>query len=549
MRCALVLSIFCVPLAAQVPHASIEGRVTNLAGDPLRKASVHLQYMEPTGPNAFQIGQVNFGATSDADGNFVFEGLAPGKYLLSVDRTGYLRASDSLALAADQRTTGRIVKLTQQSVIAGKITDEDGEPMPQATVQLHSVIWNQGRRQTQVGVSIETMADGTFVIGKLRAGRYYLSATDFRSQQEFANERPARSGSRESYITTYYPAAIDLAGAASIELATGGDVRGLEIRMRRTRMFRVSGRATHVSGLPMKGTRLVLTPANLTNVSANAHPSAVVRDDQGHFEFPRVVPGSYVLHTPAGATVRSAPMLGRVLVNVGNEDLENVAIQLGAGAEISGTFILEGVGPLTSKVRAERGGSARMNMALVFEDGGDQLVNPGIAKDDGTFRMGNIQPDRYRLRVNGHPTGSYVKLVRLGGQDITAPILDLTTSPGGNLEIVLSPNAAEVSGTVRNENGDSVQATLTAWQSGDSLLILPDTFRANGTFRLTGLAPGEYRLIAWEKIDPDLAGDPEFRKKFESHALKVTLRENSRENVDLKVVSRESIETEAAKVR
>jgi len=100
MRCALVLSIFCVPLTAQAPRASIEGRVTNLSGDPLRKASVHLQYMEPTGPNVFQIGQVNFGATTDADGNFVFEALAAGKYMLSVDRTGYLRASDSLALAA-----------------------------------------------------------------------------------------------------------------------------------------------------------------------------------------------------------------------------------------------------------------------------------------------------------------------------------------------------------------------------------------------------------------------------------------------------------------
>jgi hypothetical protein len=140
-------------------------------------------------------------------------------------------------------------------------------------------------------------------------------------------------------------------------------------------------------------------------------------------------------------------------------------------------------------------------------------------------------------------------MIRLGGQEITAPILDLTTSPGGNLEIILSPKAAEVRGSVRNENGDPVQATITAWQPGDTLLILPETYRANGSFRLTGLAPGEYRLIAWEKIDSDLAGDPEFRKKFESHAVKVTLREHSRENVDLKVVSHESIETEAAKVR
>ena len=576
-----ILFPLCLPLTAQSPAISgnaagarVEGRVVGLAGDPLRKATLRL---EKTGqpaeqPDAQVVRPSAYTSSSDAEGSFVFEDVDPGRYFLSAERTGYLhanygasaRTSQALNIAAGQNLTGLIIKMTPQAVVGGKVTDEDGDPLPGVNVQLHIVSWNQGRRVAQVANSSETMADGTFLAGGLPAGRYYLSAIDSRSASYGLEDRPGRKGPVEGYVLTYYPGAIDFPAAVPIEVTAGIEVRGLEIRMRKVRLFRVAGRATYVSGLSTQGGRLLLVPANASFLPPNSNLTAAIRDEEGHFTFPRVPPGSYFLQTPANSIVHyardgrtsAAAMLGRVLVNVGSEDIDNAAITLGPGAELAGTFLLDGIGPLTAAVRNSRGfGASRMNLQIMATEGLNQGVNPGVAKDDGTFRIRDIQPDRYHLSVNGIPVESYVKAVRFGGQDALHSVLDLTSGAGGNLEIVLAMGAADVSGTVRNENGDAVpEAALSIWSTDDrpSLLVdLVGNLRAGsgGVFKLTGLAPGEYRVVAWEHIDGGLQDDPEFRKKFEAQAAKVKLDVNSHENIELKVIPRAAIEAEAAKIR
>jgi hypothetical protein len=577
MRAGLILCFLCLPLDAQSPAPSenaggarVEGRVTSVTGDPLRKATVRLQGTQPGAPVNGQVLPINYSSSSDTDGNFIFEDVDPGRYFLSAERTGFLhanygtapRTSQALNISVGQQLTGLVIKLTPQAVVGGKVTDEDGDPLPGINLQTNIVSWNEGRRQVQIGNSIMTMADGTFLIGGLSAGRYYLSAIDFRSGATGFQDRPGRKGPVEGYVTTYYPGAIDFTTAVPIELTPGIEVRGLEIRMRKVRLFRVAGRATHAAGLSTQGGRLMLVPANTFFLPPNTSLTATIRDDEGHFEFPRVLPGSYILQTPPNSIIRYSrdalpvPILGRALVNVGSEDIDNAAITLGPGAELSGTFLLDGVGPMTAAVRNARGlGAARMNIQIVAAEGLNQGVNPGIAKDDGTFQIKNIQPDRYRLSVNGIPAESYVKAVRFGGQDALHSVLDLTSGPGGNLEVVLALGAADVSGTVRNENGDAVpDAGLSIWSTDDRPSLLVDLFPnlragSGGAFKIPGLAPGEYRVLAWEQVDGGLQHDPELRKKFEAQAAKVKLDVNSHENIELKVIPRAEMEVEAAKIR
>ena len=49
-----------------------------------------------------------------------------------------------------------------------------------------------------------------------------------------------------------------------------------------------------------------------------------------------------------------------------------------------------------------------------------------------------------------------MKSIRFGQQDFTHATIDLTSGVSGSLDILLSPRAAEVSGTVRNQDGAAV---------------------------------------------------------------------------------------------
>ena len=118
----------------------------------------------------------------------------------------------------------------------------------------------------------------------------------------------------------------------------------------------------------------------------------------------------------------------------------------------------------------------------------------------------------------------------------------------------MSPKAAQVSGVVRNSKGEPAKETLlTLWQSADETGA-PEFIRSfrtdeSGNFRFASLAPGEYRIAAWEQVDGGLVSNPDFRKQFESSAVTVKLQENSRENVEVKVIPFDAIEAEAAKIQ
>jgi hypothetical protein len=112
------------------------------------------------------------------------------------------------------------------------------------------------------------------------------------------------------------------------------------------------------------------------------------------------------------------------------------------------------------------------------------------------------------------------------------------------LQILVSPNAADVAGFVRNENGDAVPTAIV--QLFDDRRLVADT-RADGSgaFHLKNLAPGEYKAFAWEEASSGVTMDGDFRKHFTPVVVK--LAEKSHEKIDLKLIPKTAIETELAK--
>jgi len=107
--------------------ARLEGQVLSQTGEPLRKATLRLApYYADRSSNA-----VSYTDTTDGTGKFVFEGVLPGRYTLSAERTGFLAqnygargATNSspgsvLALAAGESMKDLDFKLIPQGVVTG----------------------------------------------------------------------------------------------------------------------------------------------------------------------------------------------------------------------------------------------------------------------------------------------------------------------------------------------------------------------------------------------------------------------------------------------
>jgi protocatechuate 3,4-dioxygenase beta subunit len=550
MRFTLILLAAVCLAQPSKDKSAITGRVINAAtGAPLKKASVWLEAFSPTRGVTGAPTVAAPATITDAEGRFTLDGIDPGSYLLLAQRVGYLDqgygapapqlVGPPLDLSAGESMHDLTFKLTPQSLLYGKVVDEDGDPVPSAQVQVLRVSYAGGRRHlVEAGVSA-SQDDGSFVAGNLTPGRYYLSA-GFRKVDE--SGPPAGRPEREKYVTTYFPSASDAAAATAVEVDPGAEVRGLAIRLRKSRVFHIRGRVVDAeSGAPAGRVWLRLAPKG----EVAATPAFGVESGaDGRFEFGGIVPGSYgieadnsitltMLNTDGLAVSSDLPLVGRADVAVTDGDVEDLSLRLGPGFTVAG------------RVSGVAGG----RLALIATDGAHVQPVAAAIKPDGKFELRGLSRGTYAVEIGGLPEGAYVKSVNLAGRSVSDSEIDLTSGASGDLQIEVSPDAGEVAGTVRNAAGDPAPgATVQIWPAnGEGARTVKSGPR--GEFRFHSLPPAEYRVAAWQDLDDDLAQYAPFRAAFAGDAAKVKVEEKARERIDVKLIGRDAIAAEAAKLK
>jgi len=166
-------------------------------------------------------------------------------------------------------------------------------------------------------------------------------------------------------------------------------------------------------------------------------------------------------------------------------------------------------------------------------------ANSSPVAADGSFRIDNVRNSEYLIAVNGIPSGLYLKRAVIGGQDMLAAPFLFSANAGGNLEVVLGTNPARLQGRVVEAQGRpavAAQVVLVPVQR-----LRNDRYKAtstdlNGSFTISGIAPGEYRLFSWDAIEPFSYFDPDFIKVYESQAQLIHLDEGSAPTADFKIM-------------
>lgn len=519
--------------------ASIEGRITAPGGEAVRKAEVMLQPMS----NAMNMGPMGGQkATTDDSGAFKFSQVEPGQYLLRAQKNGFVPQSygarrpgmgggTTLTLAPGQEMANIFLKLTPQAVLMGKVVDADGEPMPRCQVMALQQRNLQGKKQWAPGGGGAMTNDvGEYRIAQLAPGHYILQASPMRMYYGMEITEAPKDGVEEGYVTTYYPNAMDIGQAVPVEVPAGGEMRAIDFKMPKSRVFRVKGKLVDAAGTPVTNVPLSLVRTGDSNMFAFlGMGAAIARNKDGSFEITGVTPGSYILMAPGAMNGEKRRSI-YVPVEVTTKNVENVVAVATEGTDLTGTVRVEG---------DEKAQIGSMNISLQPLTTMFGFSNARV-KDDKTFTLGGAMPGKYRVNANGGPDNTYVKAILYGGQDVLTSGIDLTGEVSGSLEIVLAGNAGKVTGVVQDDKKPAagVMVVLVPEASKREVQYLYKIARTdqNGYFTLSNLPPGEYTAYAWEDLNDQSYQDPEFLKKYDGSGITVKLKEGESQNLQMKMI-------------
>lgn len=621
----LILSLWQTPIsqsAAPAPSpaldAIITGRVIDPAGAPVGGAVVTFQpaLIPPPVPGAPRVSPPR--VLTDDDGRYFFDQLAPGSYTLTTTKAGWANGSAGakrvngpgaiVDLAEHERKPNVDITMWKFAAISGTLVDEAGEPIVDVQVRaVYRPLVSGKRRMTFAGTA-RTDDRGVYRLANLVPGEYsvFVPATvmsgpvtfgaggapdewlrtmtgegtapmsfDFNSGIAARNSKsvvtsvlgittPPSADSSWLAIPPSFAGAPGVAGAATFTLASGQDRIGVDMQLRVTQTFPVSGVLSIPEGSPAN---LVL---HLMSAGLEDYPlfdvATATTDASGAFTFFGVPTGEYVIRVvraPLAAGMRygmtttgvmmfssgpggpspalpTEPLLHATeKVSVSTAPVRNLQIALRPGPRVSG--------------RAEFSGSAKRPEPsawgaasfLVQHANGYQSVNPPRAQfaGDGTFATPSLLPGDYYLRPIS-PAGWFLKSVTWQGHNIIDAPLALAGTDVTDVIVTYTDRPGSIRGTVYG-TGDAVDGAAAVllfpvdqelWT--DYGLTSPRMravrTKADGTFSAPSLIDGEYFMIA---IPEDQAADwqdPATLAKLARTAKRVLVREGESSNENLK---------------
>jgi len=326
-----------------------------------------------------------FTAASAVDGTYLFGALPAGQYLLRADPTiaqahgrVYWNAAASLATATPitvnlGATTSNVnFVLPAAGSIAGTITRaSNGATLPNIDLDCYD---SQGVR---VDITTRSAANGTFAIGPLPVGSYFLRAD------------PAPT---DGYLLEYYPNVRELASASAIAVGAGAATANIDFALEA---------GGWVSGLVRAGA----TP--LADIDLDIYDSAtgvrVPRGDKtnpdGTYVVGPLAPGSYKLRCdPLPAqhyaveyyNAKSRIADADALVVAPGTGTAGIDFQLDAGASIAGIV----------RRAANNAPVANIDVDVFDATTGVRFDQSAKTAVDGTFTIGPLAAGQYKLRAD-----------------------------------------------------------------------------------------------------------------------------------------------------
>ncbi len=456
-------------------------------------------------------------AVSGTDGRFAIENLPPDIYTLTVSRAGFedqmygLRPGGTdgtrIELSPGQRFVANVT-MTRPGVIAGAVRNERGAPMPGVDV---CCIAHPGW--------ITTDDRGQFRLWPVPAGDRTVFAFDARGR-----------GVLKGYLRTYYPGVTDEAAAQKVKVDPG-TVRTIDIE---PRLATVGPTASLTVRVRSADGAIPTTSAIFLSGVHSARQQPVRSGDTPELvaTFPSVPAGR---HSAAAGLESGDRWYGTAEVVTDGRTPAVVTIVAAQKVSVSVKAVFDGLGEGTR----------------FFEWQLWRVAN-GSSWSQATYGTGSSlsegEPPRAEILLTGRyaltikPWGSWIASSgRLGGREVLdGPFL---LEPGSSSELVITFTSRRTSleGMARGTAGTptaeadilvfSVNPEFWTPASRRIRILRP---RSNGRYDVTGLPPGEYAVVAEQRIDPDDV-NPVWLEARLKGAARVTLTEDKKQELTVRV--------------
>jgi hypothetical protein len=516
--------------------AAISGQV--IAGDtgrPLQRAQVRLVQIE-TSTVTVNAPLEHRGTATDAGGRYEFKNLPAGRYLIGASKgAAYLRMSwgqrspngfgKPLGVLAGDSVEHVDFTLTRGGVITGRIVDEAGEPLQdlQVTAMREQII--RGTRQLQPANQATTNDIGEFRIFGLAPGQYYVQAV-WRRLDPGASASPDRTG----YPVTFFPGTTSEAEAQRVTVAAGQTIDDLAMALSPIKTVRVDGIVVDTDGRPMANAVVdALASIGGNNVIGGGQP---VRPD-GTFMFANLAPGDYVFRAQSPPSKNMATLK----LTVAGEDVTGLRLVALPPAVLTGRIVVD------SSIAFPSG-------ALSLMAGADEQLMPGgVAPvgvgDDLTFELTAL-PGRNRINAINMPPGWTLRSVRVSNVDLIDEGVEV--KPGDRIsgvEIEVTDTIATIAGVATNARGEpATESTVLVfpadelrWKQGGRRYVQTVLPGRDGRYRIAGVVPADYYIIALDKVEPGEWWEPGFFDHVRPKATRVSIGEGKTKTVDLKITT------------
>ncbi|HEY4934726.1 MAG TPA: carboxypeptidase-like regulatory domain-containing protein [Terriglobales bacterium] len=510
-RMTLVMFI-ALGMAAQTPAPSraptgypIAGIVvSSVTGKPLPGVAVSITATENR--------QVSQTVESRADGRFAFAGLPAAKYSLTASARGY-RAQGfnqhgnfftGIAVGPDLDGGNLLFRLVPDGAIEGIVSDDDGEPVRNANVQLFQRNNDTGQQRTQSISNAVTDDRGHYQIGHLASGTYFVgvSARPWYANYNVQSDPPpnpdnaARQAEEKAqldvaYPLTFYPAAEDSAGATPIVLHPGDRVTA------DVAMHAVPAVHVHIKTGEVDATNTGLGgPHGFPRVSQRIFEGTLVPVNSaqgfgysaGVYEYTGIAPGHYVFEMLEPERKRNGVGWYKELDLAGTVDLdsrENPPL-----VSVTGAVVLEG--------GTRPGGKMYLTLA-------DRTSREGFSAevtDRGffDFKDNEIRPGTYEVELANAP-GFQIKTLVAKGAKTAGRTIEIGSGSSVQLVCTATRAMAQITGVVLRDDKSFAGAMVVLVPqnpSADWLLFRRDQSDSDGTFTLPAVLPGHYSAIAIE---------------------------------------------------